>query len=374
MHIVLFSTFDELTPYAEQWDRINDTPAGNAVPFRSWDWSSTWWQYYGEHWHASRRLFVLAVFDGLDNLIGLAPCYIDYSMAFGSVVRFLGTGEACSDYLDIISQAGRENEVAAALADWFAAELGNHVDLVELTAVDAADSNVDKLAGLLDPNVYTMHHRSGEPCWQIDLSANLDGYITQLSKSGRKRFRRFERRMLDTGRAVLKTAETIGEVAEFMEILIDLHKRRFLLNGRQTSSCSDRFWNFHRDVAQRLFLAGHMRLHILEIDGSPAAAEYQFSGGGRLYAYQAGINPDHLDVSPGGVAMAAIIHWAISQGYQSLDLLRGDEAYKTHWRAKPRKCREVRIVPGGIAPRLRYAVWLAGTNTCQWLKDGVKLS
>ena len=380
MRTVLFSTFDELTPYAEQWDRINDTsPSGpvlsgsvGPVPFRSWDWSSAWWQYYGEHWHASRRLFVLAVFDGLDNLIGLAPWYIDHSMAFGSVVRFLGSGEVCSDYLDIISQAGRENEVADALADWFAEELGNHVDLVELTAVDAVSSNVEKLASRLNPNVCAMHQRGGDSCWHIDLPANIDDYLIRLSKDGRKAFRRIERRMFDTGRAVLRTAETVDELAESMEILIDLHKRRFFVNGRQTSSCSDHFWNFHRDVAQRLFRAGHVRLHILDIDGMPAAAEYQFSGGSKLYVYQSGIDPDRLDVSPGSVAMTAVLRWAIAEGYHGLDLLRGNEGYKAHWRAKPRKCKEIRIVPGGIAPQLRHTVWLAGTNTYKWLKEGVK--
>ena len=98
--------------------------------------------------------------------------------------------------------------------------------------------------------------------------------------------------MIDTGRAVLRTAQNIDELKEFMEILIDLHKRRFFINGRQTSKNTDHFWNFHREVARRLLLSGHVQLHLLEIDGIPAAAEYHFSGGGTPYAYQAGIDPE----------------------------------------------------------------------------------
>ena len=372
MRIVLFSSFDELTPYAEEWDRLNDASALEAVPFRSWDWSSAWWQYYGELSDSSRKLFILGVFDGFGKLIGLAPWYLDRSMAFGRVVRFLGAGEVCADYLDVISRTGREEEVCDALAEWLAVEVGNYADLVELTAVDSAGSNIEKLAKGLGAAAYTTHQRGGDSCWRIELPVAIGQYLSQLSKNRRKVFRRTQRRMIDSGRAILRTAENVGEAAEFMEILIDLHKRRFFVDGRQTSNCSERFWNFHRDVAQRLFASGRAQLHLVEIDGSPAAAEYQLSGGGRLYAYQSGIDPDRLDDSPGVVAMVSILQWAVGKGYLSLDLLRGDESYKAHWLAKPRKCEEFRIVPEGLTPQIRHAAWLAGTTTYQWLKNSVK--
>ncbi len=372
MRIVRFSTFDELLPYAEQWDRINQSSPGGGVPFRSWDWASTWWQYYGAHWHASRSLFVLAAFDDLGNLAGLAPWYVERSIAFGRVLRFLGCGEVCSEHLDLIVQAGRENEVAAALADWLTVELAQEADLLELAAVDAEGSRSEKLFDFIGGSTCTIHRGDADPCWRIDLPPSVDEYLTRLSKHGRNAFRRIERRMLDSGRAVLKTADNVDEMADFMEILIDLHRQRFLVNGRQTSNCTDRFWNFQRDVALRLFRAGNARVHILDIDGLPAAAEYHFSAGNSIYAYQSGIDPRRLDISPGVVAMVAVIRWAIANGYGNLDLLRGNESYKTHWRAEPQRCVNIRIVPGRIAPQLRHNVWLAGTNTYNWIKEVIK--
>lgn len=367
MRVVRFSTLEELTPYSTQWDRIS-----GAVPFRCWDWASTWWQYYGQHWDSSRELFVLAVFDDFDKLVGLAPWYIERSVAFGRVVRFLGSGEVCSDYLDILSQPGLENDVAATLADWLATELADYADLVELTAVDSDDSTVEKLGEYIGNEACTTHQRQGESCWRIGLPPTVEEYVARLSKNGRKSFRKIEHRLLDTGRAVLRTAQTAEEVAESMEILIDLHKRRFMLKGRQTSHGSDLFWNFHRDLAQRMLGSDHLLLHVLDIDGIPAAAEYQFAGGGTQYAYQAGIDPDRLNMSPGHVIMVALVRWAISQGYHTLDLMRGDEPYKAHWRAKPHECLEIRVVPSRIAPQLRHSVWLAGTNTYNWIQEGVK--
>jgi CelD/BcsL family acetyltransferase involved in cellulose biosynthesis len=113
---------------------------------------------------------------------------------------------------------------------------------------------------------------------------------------------------------------------------------------------------------------GQLLIQVLDIDGIPAAAEYQFSGGRTLYAYQSGIDPERLGLSPGQVIMVAMVRWAIAYGYQAFDLMRGNEPYKAHWRAKPHDCLEIRIVPSRIAPQLRHSVWLAGTNTYKWLK------
>ena len=40
--IACFTTFEELTPYADDWDRL-----AAGVPFRSWTWLSHWWRHYG---------------------------------------------------------------------------------------------------------------------------------------------------------------------------------------------------------------------------------------------------------------------------------------------------------------------------------------
>lgn len=372
MRIIRFSTFDELVPYAEDWDRINESAPRGGVPFRSWDWTSTWWQYYGAQWHASRSLFVLAVIDDLGNLAGVAPWYMERSLTQGRVLRFLGYGDVCSDHLDLIVQAGRESEVVAAIADWLSVELAEQADLLDLTAVDAEGSRAEMLLDMLDPAACTTYRGSGDSCWIIDLPPTVDEYLSRLSKQGRNAFRRCASRMLDTGKAVLRTADNVEEMADFMEILIDLHRQRFAMKGRPASNCTVHFWNFQRDVALRLFRAGNARVHLLEIDGLPAAAEYHFSAGNRIYAYQSGINPLLADASPGAVAMVAIIRWAISQGYSVLDLLRGNEPYKAHWRAAPRRCQNIRIVPSRIAPQLRHNVWLAGTNTYNWLKEVIK--
>ena len=118
---------------------------------------------------------------------------------------------------------------------------------------------------------------------------------------------------------------------------------------------------------------GQLRLHWLELDGVPVAAEYHLAGGGVVYAYQAGVNPDALAHSPGRLGHMITIRRAIEQGYRAFDFLRGDEPYKAHWRARPQRGLELRVVPGRVAARLRYGIWLTGTHLKQWVKGGMGL-
>ena len=80
--------------------------------------------------------------------IGFAPWYLQHSASQGRVVRFLGSGEVCSDYLAILCRPEDEDRVAAALAEWLIRAQGGAAsrsptgdtsdcwDLLELLGVD----------------------------------------------------------------------------------------------------------------------------------------------------------------------------------------------------------------------------------------------
>jgi CelD/BcsL family acetyltransferase involved in cellulose biosynthesis len=103
------------------------------------------------------------------------------------------------------------------------------------------------------------------------------------------------------------------------------------------------------------------------LDGRPAAAEYHFAGGGVVYVYQGGVEPELLRAEPGSLAKVCLIKQAIAEGYREIDFLRGDEPYKPHWRAEPRACIDIRIVPRRLSSRLRNRAWLAGRSVKRWL-------
>ena len=371
MNIRFFTTLDELRPYAADWDRL-----AAGVPFRGWAWVSTWWNIYGpeqETSHAQDRLFVFGVFDTTGRLVGLTPWYVKESRARGRVVRPLGSGEVCSDYLSVFCQRGLEGQVAESLAERLT-EMANGDgspqcwDLLELTGFDAEDRATNCLLREMEERGNWIDCRPGPNCWRIALPETWDDYLAMLSKNRRKQIRRLQRDWLDTGRAVLHNVQQRSDLNEGLSVLVDLHQKRRRSLGEPGCFASKKFDRFHREVMPRLLSAGQLRLSWLELDGRPAATEYQLGGQGVIYAYQGGLAPELAEQAPGTLITAATLRQAIERGYRVFDFLRGDEPYKAYWQAKPRESLEARIVPDRTDARWRHNLWRTGSQVKRWIK------
>lgn len=378
MRVFRQNCLDELTPYADDWERL-----AAGVPFRSWSWLSSWWRHYGSAdsaGTASRQLATLCVFDDANALVGLAPWYVEWSAMRGRVLRPLGSGEVCSDYLTVLAQPGREAAVIDTLADFLVRNALDDSpdalqwDLLNLDFVEATDVRMSNLVEQLGRFGCTVHQRPTLNCWRLDLPTDWDGYAASLGKHQRRTLRRMEREMLSTGRATLHEVTRLDELPRALDILVDLHQRRHESLAEAGCFASARFLGFHRDVAPELLRRGLVQFYWLELDGKPAAAEYHLVGGGVLYVYQAGVDPDMLSHQPGNLINMMILRRAIEQGYRAYDFLRGDEPYKARFGATPRPNVEFHVAAPRATARLRHNLWVAGTNVKQWLKKGLKPS
>ena len=377
MEVVRFSSLEKLEPLAADWDRL-----ARRVPFRSWTWLSRWWRHYGEPFgsRGSRvSLYVLVVYDG-GKLVGIAPWYREDCPCQGRVLRFLGLGEVCSEYLSVLCLPEMEQRVAEALAAWLTPtdRSGPSVlpsddqwDLLELSGVDVEDSAVICLTDELEMRRNLVHRSVGWNCWRIALPDSWEEFLANLSKNHRKQLRHRQRTILDGRRNVLHSVQQSADLPQAQDVLVDLHQRRRQSQGSQGRFASCRFTAFHDDVMPAMLRAGQLRLAWLEVDGRPVAAEYQLTGNDVVYAYQSGMNPDALDLAPGSLGHLVTLRWAIDGGYRTFDFLRGDEPYKRHWRARPRPTWRFRVVPSQTSARLRHGLWLAGSNVKQWIKTEI---
>ena len=374
MRTTLFSSLDELTPHIETWNRLS---AG--VPFRGWDWMSCWWKHYGRQSGrlSTWRLAVLGVLDTSDRLVGIAPWYLTTHCSRTRVLRWLGSGDVCSDYLTVLCEPSLEDTVAETLADYLvrqnaAGRLGELCwDRLEVDGVHAEDRPTARLLECLADRECLVHHAPSVNCWRIALPTTWDAYLAMLSRRQRSQSRRIIRESLDCGRAVLHSVTQCSELPRAVDLLIDLHQRRWRSLGLPGCFASERFTAFHRDVMPRLMLKGQLQLHWLELDGRPAAAEYHVMGNGVIYHYQGGVEPELLEQRPGRIANLAVIRRAIEQGHREMDFLRGDEPYKAQFGAKPRPLISARVIPDRAAARLRHQVWLAGQGVKRWAKSRI---
>ena len=345
-------------------------------PFRQSAWLQGWWPYYQQ----GRELFVLQVTDDHDEVVGVAPWFIETSLRQGRIVRPLGCGEVCSEYLGILTTVEHEDRVIAELVQWLSDAAAGKLtpadrwDLLDLVSADAADRVMARLMEQLAAAESHVHKRPAMDCWRIDLPDTWDEYLGMLSKAHRKRVRRIDRKWLESGEARLHTVSDADDLQRGMQILTDLHQRRHEAIGAPGCFASQAFAGFLLDAAERLRISQSLRLHWLELQGRPVAAEFYLLGGETIYAYQAGIDPEALDLGPGQISQVATLKLAIAEKQRQFDFLRGDEPYKSHWRAYPRPCVDYRVVPHRPAAQLRHQMWLAGDTMKGWIRSGLQLA
>jgi len=354
---------EDLAPYRDEWNAL----AVGCV-FRSFDWLTTWWRHYGGETpqcsanRGHRKLRVLLVVEGdeqePDTLLGILPCYSERSLAHGHTWHLLGDGEVCSEHLDLLVAEAHREQVASLLAGWF---LGCTADWDTLAFSAVADDRqaLTTLVDLLESRGCTIDSQPGPNLWSIALPESWEEFLATQSKSHRKQLRRLENRVLESPRVNWQLVRTRDEFNRCWEIFRELHQRRRISLGEPGCFASERWTNFHHEIARRLLESGNLRLSWLELDGRPVAAEYHFAEVGNsdqslTSAYQGGLDPDRCNEEPGRLSLIRTIQHAIAEGHTHFDLLRGDEPYKPHWRATSKPTRDLQVISPRMLARWRH--------------------
>ena len=92
----------DFTALRPEWNSMLRDSAASS-PFLTWEWLHTWWTHLG----GSSQLRMLAVRSG-SELVAVAPFRTAAGTAHLPCLDMLGTGEAGSDYLDVIVRRGWE--------------------------------------------------------------------------------------------------------------------------------------------------------------------------------------------------------------------------------------------------------------------------
>jgi CelD/BcsL family acetyltransferase involved in cellulose biosynthesis len=388
MTIELITNWEELLRLEQSWNALT-----GGTPLRSWDWLATWWKHYGHASHrldnaaegrlSERQLHVLAVYSawhGRANgsaqqrgLVGIAPWYLERTIVKGNVLRWLGSGEVCTDHLSLFCRPDVRDEVAAAVAEALTTTCDDW-DRLELDAVDADDAAILSLTCALEERECLVSRYPADSCWALDLPASWDNYLAALSKSHRKQLRRLERVFLDSDRVRWHQVTTPADLEAAWDVLVDLHQRRRRSLGEPGCFASRLFHDFHREVAGRLLDRGRLRMSWLELDGSPAAAEYHVTDGKTTFAYQGGVDPARLPQEPGRLSTILCLRGAITDGQTRFDFLRGDEPYKAHWRAVPHATYDYRVVPNRRLARLRGRLLAWSDSAIDWMRQSAEAS
>lgn len=285
----------DLARWRGSWDALVERQALPSPFQRSW-------------WLAEQDGIALLVLDD-DRLVGGVA--LRRSRRLGTT-RYTAPGPAvlCPDHLDVVSEPGREDDVAAAVGAWFARQQC----LVDVRGLVADPLLARALGAVARPDDVAP--------WQ-PLPAGSE------SRSVRRSRKRLAARGF--------THRVEPDVAAGFRALRRLHEER----GDRGPLLA------HLDVVERAVAAGtshgEARVDVLADGTDVAAVVVSFVVAGRLSLYQVGrsLRPEHDGA--GTVLLADVV--AATDAHE-VDLLRGDEGYKRSFAEHARTLTRLRTARG----------------------------
>ncbi len=351
--------FAEVEPAA--WDAL---AAANpwATPFSSWAFQRAWWDAYGANAHEETLVLVPA--DGPDDAapVAIVPLMHRHEveprdLELHTALRHTSGSELTqvpadtkalffgasyhADYATILTSPENLAAAAAALADYCSdggdpehPQPWDAVDLRRLRAGDPALDALQEAFGRLElARGWTLNVEPEEVCPVATLpeGAIFDDYLANLGKKERHEIRRKVRRAEAAGEVLLTPSpDPLADLPAF----IDLHQKRWGADGLfpdTEGGAQSRI--FFRRLFELFGADGPLRLAFLTVDGRRIAACVSFETDDAVLYYNAGVDPDARELSPGVVMVERLVRRALELGARRIDFLRGDEPYKYEWGA-----------------------------------------
>jgi CelD/BcsL family acetyltransferase involved in cellulose biosynthesis len=329
------------------WDSLLQSSEA-ASPFLAWEWLYPWWR----HLSGSSRLRMVAV-DAGNRLIALAPFRLTTGVARLQCLDLLGTGEAGSDYLDVLTRSGFETEGLDAIEQSLVAQ-NMALRLTHLSSSAAAVG----LANRLERRRWFKVTTPGGTCPYIPLAGHTwDSYLATLGASHRANVRRRLRMLQQKFDVRFEQVTDHGDRREALERLTQYHSRRF--DARGTAFRTAGLCAFHDEATRRFLDRGWLRMFILRLNGAPAAVMYGFLYNGTFYFYQHGFDDSYQQHSIGLVLMALSIRAAIEEGAVEFDMLWGTEPYKFLWAHHVRELCNLHLFPPHLRGQLHRRLFSA---------------
>jgi len=311
----LLSDLRDLKGLTAEWSDLC-ARCPDATPFQRPEWLLPWIEVF-----SPRDCFTITVRDGR-RLIGLALLLI-YQRDGKSILAFAGGGH--SDYLGLLCDRGREAEVVESVLAFVTTE--RQWDLLELTDLPA-DSPI------LELPVFQGQIREHDSVSGLPLPPANEQLLRIFSKRQRSNLRNAASRLRRAGGGCVESV-TIGTLKEFLDDMFRLHTTRWAQSGQPGVLREENTRAFHQRCAPALLQHGLLRIHRLRLGVQTIAVVYSLRDRGTVFCYVQGFDPAHSSLSPGTQLMFAVIEEAQRQGFRWFDFLRGQEAYKQHWRALP---------------------------------------
>jgi CelD/BcsL family acetyltransferase involved in cellulose biosynthesis len=330
-----------------------------STPFSGWAFQRAWWDAYRANAHEETLVLVPSDAGAGADPVAILPLMHRHEVEPGegplhtkmrhgapseltpveptATAVFFGASYH-ADYATILAAPGDLPAVCDALADYLAEPADRRPwDVVDLRRLRCGDPTADALAASFGAREmaegWTLNVEREDVCPVVTFpaGADIEAYLSTLGKKDRHEIRRKVRRAQAVGE--IRLDDSADPLAD-LEAFIELHQKKWAVDGLFPDTPGGAQ---SRVLFQRLFelhgADGPLRMSFLSVGGRRIAAGIHFeTDEGYLY-YNAGVDPDAFDLSPGILLVYSLISRALATGVRRLDFLRGNESYKYAWGA-----------------------------------------
>lgn len=296
---------------AAEWEALA-ADSGSSTIFTTWQWQHLWHQYLDP----ACTLAPLTVRDARGHLVGLAP------LAERDGVVVFGGGADVADYLDALALDTGRSAIVRALAEAMAEHTWSQFDL---RSIPAESPLLAMLPEVLGTRGWRVEVERDDVCPYVELPADWETYLAQLTKKDRHELRRKLRRLEAAGEVRWYAVTDEAHLPAALDDFLRLHRAS---RAEKALFMDDRRERFFREVARAFVPRGEARLYFLEIDGRRVAATICFDYRGETWLYNSGYDPRYSAYSVGLLLKALCVRDAIERGRRRFDFLRGNERYK----------------------------------------------
>ena len=318
MEYTLHNNFSELN--AQEWNDLLKESVSDT-PFLRHEYQRGWWEHRGGGEWQNAQLVLVSAREG-GRLVGIAPLFIaEYE---GKPALLLIGSIEISDYLDLIVRMDDHSRFITGLLDFLASSLADSWSAVDWYNLPDSSPTLAAFKAESEKRGWTHLEEMYRPTPRIALNGDFDEYLSRVEKKQRHEIRRKMRRAIESERGVRwfisDMADPEAEIDSFLKLMEqDQGKASFLQEPMRTQM---------RDVIRTAHENGWLWLAFLEADGQRIAAALNFDYENKLWGYNAGVNRDFMDLSPGWVLLGYVLEWCCQNGRYEFDFMRGDEDYK----------------------------------------------
>lgn len=301
----------ELQSIRSDWEALWTT-GRDSSPFHHPAWLLPWAEVYapGRCWAVSCRAG--------GKLAAVVPLFI-----WEGALLLAGTGPSDHASALFAPEFHSRSAMLGALAESASEKIGR-IDLKQLPPGSP-------LLEATAPADFRSCIEPGEPCLAVPLSG--ENGMAAASTRTRSHWRYAIRKLEREGAVMDLVAE--GEAPQAAVELERLHALRWNAEG-QDGVLADGLAERHLRLAiPELARAGLLRMHRLRLGGETVALVFAMRGSRSTCSYLSGFEPALQKLSPGTTLVGMAITEAAREHCDTFDLLRGDEAYKLKWGAKP---------------------------------------